>query len=291
VRRPGQGEALVAWGLWAATTVALVVTYGRLEPVELYHTSREGIAGGLSRAIVLLNFPIALVGIGLVLIAVAALPIAAWWVGGVAIALCAVVAWPGVVDQGDLDARVVNVIPIAGVVLALALTAAATRRAGASFAERLSGDGLRLACAVVIVALSLPWVSAEVGFHLPGDVFLGEEPFREKDGTVLAAVHLGQHHGLDGGLLVLTALLISRPRVTGRLRFALAAYAGLMLAYGAVNFTQDLWHEQVVKRGWTDVGIPSALVPGARPIWLVILLLGALVALVVLREEERSRTA
>ena len=35
-----------------------------------------------------------------------------------------------------------------------------------------------------------------------------------------------------------------------------------MLAYGAVNFAQDAWNEQVVKRGWTDAGIPSALLPG-----------------------------
>ena len=34
--------------------------------------------------------------------------------------------------------------------------------------------------------------------------------------------------------------------------------------YGGVNFVQDLWHEQVVKRGWTDAGIPSAFLAGGR---------------------------
>jgi hypothetical protein len=187
-----------------------VVTYSRLDPAELYHTSHEGIAGGLSRAVVLLNSPIALVAIGLALVAVAALPPSARWAAGLAIALCAVVAWPGVVDQADLDAREVNAIPVAGVVASLTLTLAAARQVGVSFAPRLSGDRLRIAAAAGVVVLSLPWVATELGVHLPGDVFLGEEPHREKDGTAIAAVHLGHHHGLDGALLVLTALLLSR---------------------------------------------------------------------------------
>ena len=43
---------------------------------------------------------------------------------------------------------------------------------------------------------------------------MGEELGREDDGTLLAAVHLGHHHGTDGALLVLTALcsLASQPR-------------------------------------------------------------------------------
>jgi hypothetical protein len=93
-------------------------------------------------------------------------------------------------------------------------------------------------------------------------------------------------------LLVLTALLLSRVRVPGRrLRRALAAYLGLMLAYGAVNFTQDLWREQVVKRGWTETDIPSALLPGFRPIWLVVVALAALATLAFLRENDRDPTA
>src|SRR5205085_2621557 len=81
----------------------------RLDPAQLYHVSRHGLDGGLSRVLVALNFPIALVAIALVLVALDALPGRAWWVGGPAIALCAVTGWPGVVDQADLDARVVNV--------------------------------------------------------------------------------------------------------------------------------------------------------------------------------------
>jgi TRAP-type C4-dicarboxylate transport system permease small subunit len=70
------------------------------------------------------------------------------------------------------------------------------------------------------------------------------------------------------------------------LRIAVLGYLGAMLAYGGVNFAQDLWHEQIVKRGWTDAGIPSALLPGARPIWLVIVALAVLATLALLRETK-----
>ena len=34
---------------------------------------------------------------------------------------------------------------------------------------------------------------------------------------------------------------------------------------------QDYWNEQLVKRGWLDWKIPSALQPDLAPIWLVVL--------------------
>ena len=285
--RTPQGEALAAWALAGTATLAVLVTYSRLDPAVLYHTSHEGLAGGLSRSLVLLNFPIALVAIALTLVAVAALPRAAWWLAAPALVLCALVAWPGMVDQDDLDARFANALPAVGVLLALGLTVAAARRAGTSLAPRRPWDAARIVVAAAVVLLSLPWAAAELGFHFPGDVFLGEELGREDDGTMLAAVHLGHHHGTDGSLLVLTALLLSRARLpAGGLRVALTAYLGTMLAYGAVNLGQDFWLEQVVKRGWTDYGIPSALEPGPRPIWLVILALAAISTVVLLREHR-----
>ena len=42
---PAQGEALAAWGLWAVVLLAIVVTYARLEPADLYHVSRGGLLG------------------------------------------------------------------------------------------------------------------------------------------------------------------------------------------------------------------------------------------------------
>ena len=161
-------------------------------------------------------------------------------------------------------------------------------RTGPGFAPRLPWDTDRIVLAAVIGLLSLPWLAAEVGFYLPGDVFLGEERWREPDGTILAAVHYGRHHGFDGSLLVGSALALSRFQASGRVRGLLTAYLGLMLAYGGVNMVQDLWGEQVVKRGWVDTGIPSAIVPRAHWIWAVILVLAVLLAW-ALRVEQRRR--
>ena len=221
----------------------------------------------------LLSFPISLVAVALTLLALAALSRNAWLVGAPAIALCAVTAVPGVVRQEDLDARWVNALPAVGVALALGLTVAAALRASISVAPSLPADRLRIALGAAIGILSLPWLSAELGFHLPGDVFLGEEV---PAGEALAAVHLGHHHGLDGALLVASALLLSRRRPSGRSGSFYIAYVSLAFGYGAMNFAQDLWQEQLVKRGWVDWSIPTALEPGPRPVWLAILALAGL---------------
>lgn len=34
---------------------------------------------------------------------------------------------------------------------------------------------------------------------------------------------------------------------------------------------QDTWNEQIVKRGWSDWWMPSAVHPGVTPIWGVVL--------------------
>jgi hypothetical protein len=266
-------------------TAVVLVTYSWVAPAETYHVSHAGLGGGLSRALTLVNFPIALVAIALVLIAVAALPPAVWWAAVPAIALCATMPW--FVDQDDLDARWVNAIPALGVLIALGLTVAAARRAGTAIAARRPWDRWRLVVTAVVVLISLPWIAAEFGFHFPGDVFMGEELGFESGGTTIAAVHLGHHHGTDGALLVLTALLLSRVAVDrSRLRIAIFAYLGTMLAYGGVNFAQDSWNEQIVKRGWSDSGIPSALLPGVKPISGVVVLLAVAATLVLLREEK-----
>jgi hypothetical protein len=268
-------------------TAAVLVTYSWVDPAETYHVSRDGLAGGLSRSLTLINFPIALVAIALVLVAMAALPLVAWWAAGPAIALCATIPW--FVDQDDLDARWVNAIPALGVAIALALSVAATRRAGAALAPRRPWDGWRIGIAVVVGLLSLPWAAAELGFHFPGDVFMGEELGGEADGTVIAAVHLGHHHGTDGAVLVLGALLLSRVAIKrGALRLVAFAYLATMLAYGAVNLAQDAWNEQIVKRGWTDASIPSALLPGVEPIWAVVIGLAVVSTFALLREDRRT---
>ena len=74
-RRPGLLErprALsVLVGAFALVALAILVTYSRLPPESLYHTSGEGLEAGASRALVFAGFPVALVAIPLAWIAVA----------------------------------------------------------------------------------------------------------------------------------------------------------------------------------------------------------------------------
>lgn len=272
MRRTAQGEAIAVWALYAADVLAVLVVYSLVEPERLRNVSHEGVAGGLSRGLVHLNFPVALVAILLVLLALAALPRRAWWAGGPAVALCAVVAWPGVVDQEDFDARVVNLVPALGVAIALPLTIAAARRAGASLAPWRRGDRARIAAAVAALVVSIPWIAAELGFHFPPWVFLTDEPYQEPGHPVTASVHLGHHHGFAGTLFFLSALMLSRPAIAaGKLRNVYRYLVSLLLVYGAVNLAQDFWHEQIVKRGWTGWDIPEAIVPRLHVIWLLML--------------------
>ena len=267
------------WALFLADALVVLVVYSLLDPSELYAVSREGVEGGLSRFLTHLNFPLALAALPLTVLALDALPRRAWLVGGPALALCAFVAVPGVIDPDDLDAHALNVVPATGVVLALGLTIAAARRAGAGVVPWTRGDRWRLAAAAVALVLSLPWLAAEAGFHLPGGVFLTDDAYAEPGKPPTAAVHLGHHHGLAGTLFVLAALVLSRRAPRGLHRLY-AVLVGLMLAYGGANLVQDLWHEQVVKREWTEWDIPSALVPGASATWGVVV--AATVALYIL---------
>ena len=253
--------------------LAVLVVYSLVEPSLLYHVSRDGLAGGLSRAFVHLSYPVAVVGIALILLALAGLPRSAWWVGGPALALCAFVAWPGVVDQDDLDAKAVNAIPAVGVVLAVGLTVAAARRSGTRFAPRKKGDTARIVLGAGTVLVAMPWIAAELGQHFPPWLFLTDEPYREPGQPhATAAVHLGHHHGFAGTLFVLSALLLSRPSVAGRkLGLAYGYLVALLAVYGAMNLIQDFWHEQVVKRGWTGWDVPAVTEPRLHVIWLLML--------------------
>jgi hypothetical protein len=207
-----------------------------------------------------LNYPHALAAIALA--AVAARPRTLVWT---AVALCALVAVPGVVDQGDLDGRWVNALPALGVALALGLTVAAARRDGVSFVRRAYGDPLRIVLVAALLVVSLPWLAAEAGFYFPGDVFLGEEMRAGRDEGI-AAVHLGFHHGFGGVFLALTALALSRVPAGRNLR----AYLSLMLAYGLANAMQDVWNEQLWKRGTVDWEISSVIRPELSWGWLAI---------------------
>src|SRR5947207_1031277 len=123
-----------------------------------------------------------------------------------------------------------------------------------------------------------------VGFHLDGVPFFGwvfqtgkaaPEP---GSGHLHATVHYGHHHGLDGLLLVVTALLLSRLLGGIRrppLRVLTGVVLALMLVYGWTNMVNDLWIEQVVKRGWTSWQVPDVLFPSFSLAWAAMLVAAA----------------
>ena len=275
-------------GLLAAVAVAIWITYARLPASELYNVSGTGFRAGASRAVVFLDFPAALIGVALGALAADRFRTrAAAGAGIVAIALSAVVFWPGVVKQSDLDARPLNALPAIGVALAAGLTLAAPWLP--RLVPRLTGDVFRLVLGTVLVLAAFPWIAADLGFSLDGVPVLGTlyqtGELRHQPGLtgLHPAVHRGHHHGIDGVLLSLSALLlsrrigsVSRPAV----RLAVSLYLALMLAYGFANAFEDFWLEQVVKRGWTEWRLPSmlnptlswgwaAIIAGAAAIWLV----------------------
>ena len=61
----------------------------------------------------------------------------------------------------------------------------------------------------------------------------------------------------------------------------------LAFAYGIVNCVQDIWNEQLVKRGTIDGKIPSAILPSLSWVWLLILVLAVLTALALRAESRR----
>jgi hypothetical protein len=168
---------------------AVVATYSRFPPTELYHVHHTGIAAGFGRELVALNFPFALIGIALVALAWPRLHGGALRIAGVAaIALCAVVYFA--VDQANLDATVLPFFsaPLIAAELGFFLD-------GVPFLGSFFETG-RLT--------SQPGVA---GLH--------------------HAVHHGQHHGWQATMLSLTALAFSRlprPRVLDAYLALMLAY-------------------------------------------------------------------
>ena len=184
--------------------------------------------------------------------------------------LCAIVVWPGVVEQGDLDAKPVNALAAVGILIALGLTQSALcarrrrRRRGPSAA---AGTLLGPCWPSILVLARLPWFAGRARL-LPGrrarsraPLFMSGEPRPEPGHPDLTAVHLGHHHGLDGTLLALVGAraLAGRSYASVRafLRGAFGFYVALMLVYGLANALQDFWLEQLVKRGTTSLEIPT----------------------------------
>jgi len=299
-RRPGLAEALAVWCLFAPVALAILITYSRLPAGELYHTSGGGLDAGLGRTLVFAGFPLGIVAVAISWIAAARVRTRLAVVAAVgATVLCASVGLPGVIDQNDLDARPVNAIAAIGALLALVLTACAMARGGLGDSAPFGrGDVLRIAAASVIVFCSLPWVWAELGYYVSsapvlGAVFIAEEVRPSLGGEPsLHAVHLGHHHGMDGVLLALGALTLSRVpvRMPGKREgTALALYLSLMLAYGLANALQDGWNEQLVKRGTIDAKLPSMIRPEVSPVWAGIVVGAVVIYLALFRVGRVNR--
>jgi hypothetical protein len=268
--------------------VATFVTYARIPSADLYHVSNGGLRGGLSRALVELNFPDAILAIPLALLALDVLgrTRATIALTTLAIAACVLTAFPGVVDREDLDAKPVNAIPFVGVLITLVLLAHAWPRLSWSWV-RLPGDPARLVIGVVLAIGAIPYVFAELGFYAP-DPVRADEP---TPGENIASVHLGSHEGMDGALLAVAALLLTRLTPSfnvRRLAAATSTILALYLAYGVANLVQDDWLEQVVKRGWTDHRIASFVAPQLSVRWLIVIVVGIGLELLWFGRERRA---
>jgi hypothetical protein len=268
----------LVWSLFAAVGLAIFVTYWRLPPEELYNVSDEGLASGAGRLLVFSNYPVSLVAIAIAWLAADRIGTpGAIWAAAVATALCAVTAWPGVVDQHDLDAKAVNFVPATGVAIVLVLSLLARWER----VSRLPLDPVRIVIGAIVWVVALVWVAAVLGFYFPGDVLLGEELRPGGEGGVYDAVHLGDHEGLDAALLVTSALVLSRLRP----RLGVLALLGLAFVYGLAVEWRDFWFEQVVKREWTSWTPPQVLTPSLSVRWAVLVALAFALALGVRRIE------
>jgi protein-S-isoprenylcysteine O-methyltransferase Ste14 len=287
------------WLLFGLGALAVLETYWRLPPAELWKVTNSGFVGGAGRMLVFLSFSAALAAPPILAICADRLgrrDATALALG--AFALCATVAIPGVQTPGDLDPKWVQLPAVVGVVLAVAITAWAFVRGRREPASASAlGDRARAVAAAVLLLLAAPYIAAELGFFLDGVPVLGwifqtGKPAPEPGGGyVHATVHHGHHHGLDGFLLALTALLLSRllPAIRRpRLRAATAGYLSLMLVYALWNLANDLWIEQVVKRGWTSWQVPDVLQPSLSPAWGLLIVLAAAAYLTLFRVRERE---
>jgi hypothetical protein len=285
-QRRGLTEIWVVWLLFGLATAAVFETYWRIPPSQLWKVHNSGFVGGSGRALVFLGFSPALA-------AFAALPIVgdrledrrADLLAIAAFLLCATVGF--VQTPSHLDPKWSNIWPVVGVALAVALTAWASLRGRREPVQTTrAGDRTRIVLAAVTLLSATPYVAAELGFHLDGVPLFGwlfqtgkiaPEP---GSGNLHATVHYGHHHGLDGLLLVVTALLLSR--LLGGIRRPgvrplTAAILALLLVYGWTNMVNDLWIEQVVKRGWTSWQVPDVLFPSFSLAWVAMLVAAVVV--------------
>lgn len=288
------------WAMWIVVCGATWATTARIPVSLLYGFHGAGVVSAAGRVVVLLGWPVALAAMPLMAVSVdrflasphsrrsaRAVVVASL----VSIGLCLTVAWPGAQQGSHLDAKFVNVPAAVGVAIAFGVTmyvVATTGRGGRL--PRTRTAVVWTAVFVAILLLSIPWLLANLGYYVgdvPGlrSVFMSEQVVPETGRPHLRAVHLGNHEGIDGVLLAITAVVLMRTlRLMARSgrRTALAVYLSVLFVYGLGVALADGWHEQITKRGWTAWRVPNVLHPAASWDWLAVLVL-ALVVWLVLR--------
>ena len=297
-------EVVVVLAMHVAVAIAVLVAYTKTPPGELINVRRTGLSVGVADAIAYLVFPLGPVTVAVLLIVWAGLGRREAVAGAVvAIALVAVMLLPGVIEAEEVEVALSpqRVIGAACVLALVVVIADQVRRGGVGGVRPVTRlDWARLVVVVGVLGCSLPWIAADLTLSLdrvPGlsSVFLTDTVI-VGDPTLPGAhpaVHDGHHHGWDGALLLLSAVILSRtvrrvPRVA--VREALTALLCVLAVYGGANAVQDFWNEQVVKRGTSDFRFPLFTPP-----WLgapSLTLLGITVAVyAVVSPWARSRIA
>ena len=297
--RPGLTGVLVVWAVWIVVCAATWATNARIPVSLLYGFHGAGIVSAAGRVVVLLGWPIALAAVPLEAVAVERFlasphtPVTGRVVSAasvVSVALCVTIAWPGAQQGSHLDAKYINAPAAVGVAIAFGLTMYVVAATGRG--DPLPRTRAAVAWAAVFLAilvLSIPWLLANLGYYagdVPGlrSIFMSRQVVPEPGRPHLAAVHLGNHEGVDGVLLAITAVVLMR--TLGQIarswrRTALAVYLSVLLVYGLAVALADGWHEQITKRGWTDWKVPSVLHPAASWGWLAVLMVALVVWLAV----------
>ena len=93
ILRAGKGQAVglpvevvLVWMIFVVVTAEILVTYSRLPARELYHVSGSGIQGGLSRAVLFTNFPVALVALAVLALVYERLPARGYRIAAIVLA-------------------------------------------------------------------------------------------------------------------------------------------------------------------------------------------------------------
>jgi hypothetical protein len=268
-------EVLALWALYGAEAIAVFVTHARLSAAGEPEAGRFDPIRGARQVAIFFRHPLLPSVAAFVPIALSRLPprqvIPTLGLGAAAGGIGGFALWRGAA-RWRVPIERADALAAAGVAAAFAVTVRSARVAGIGPVDRWTeGDAARLAVAAGLVAVGLPWIMADLGVYVEdvpvvGAPFLSRE--RRPPESSEAAVHLGHHHGIDGVLLALTALTLSRTLARLRpapVREGLSLYLAGLFVYGVARAAEDAWNEQVVKRGWTSLKLPLVVEQG-RPV-------------------------